>query len=125
MGVTIESRKNATLVPKTAVVDYDSKRGVFTMTAENKAKFLPIETGIEDAQQVEVRGGITAADTPGHRRRVVAARERHAGDCRSERPRRPRAGRPAQRRRTGRGQAAAEAGARKRPETRPVTVTAA
>ena len=63
MGVTIESRKDTTLVPKTAVVDYDSKRGVFTMTAENKAKFLPIETGIEDAERVEVRGGITAADT--------------------------------------------------------------
>ncbi len=62
MGVTIESRKNTTLVPKAAVVDYDSKRGVFTMTAENKAKFLPLETGIEDADRVEVRAGITTAD---------------------------------------------------------------
>lgn len=63
MGVTIETRKNATLVPKSSVVDYDSKRGVFTMTAENKAKFLPIETGLEDAQRVEVRAGLTTADT--------------------------------------------------------------
>jgi membrane fusion protein (multidrug efflux system) len=63
MGVTIESKKNATLVPKTAVVDYDSKRGVFTMTAENKAKFVAIETGIEDANHIEVRGGLAATDT--------------------------------------------------------------
>jgi RND family efflux transporter MFP subunit len=63
MGVTIESRTGTTLVPKAAVVDYDSKRGVFTMTAENKAKFLPIETGIEDADRVEVRNGVTLADT--------------------------------------------------------------
>ncbi len=63
MGVTIETRKNATLVPKASVVDYDSKRGVFTMTADNKAKFLPIETGLEDAQRVEVRAGLTTADT--------------------------------------------------------------
>jgi RND family efflux transporter MFP subunit len=63
MGVTIESRTGTTLVPKSAVVDYDSKRGVFTMTADNKAKFVPLETGIEDATRVEVRGGLTTADT--------------------------------------------------------------
>ena len=123
MGVTIESRKDTTLVPKTAVVDYDSKRGVFTMTAENKAKFLPIETGIEDAERVEVRGGITAADT------LVTAgasalRENDtlviAGQ---DGPRRPRAGRSAQRghdrarRRRARGAQAARDPAR--------TVTAA
>ena len=129
MGVTIESRKDATLVPKTAVVDYDSKRGVFTMTAENKAKFLPIETGIEDAERVEVRGGITAADTlvtagasslrendtlviagqggPGGRgpARASAGRRRQGQARTRPRPPRPRA--------------------RKRPETRPRTVTAA
>lgn len=63
MSVTIESRKNATLVPKSSVVDYNGSRGVFTMTADNKAKFLPVEVGIEDADHVEVRNGITPADT--------------------------------------------------------------
>ncbi|MGE4224603.1 MAG: efflux RND transporter periplasmic adaptor subunit [Vicinamibacterales bacterium] len=63
MSVTVERRTNTTLVPKSAVVDYNSTRGVFTMTAENKAKFLPIETGLEDAERVEVRSGITTADT--------------------------------------------------------------
>ncbi len=117
MGVTIESSKDATLLPKTAVVDYDSKRGVFTMTAENKAKFLPIETGIEDAERVEVRGGITAADTlvtagasslRENDTLVIAGQNgpggRGAGGQRSE---------------ATTGPSAAEPGARKRPETRP------
>jgi HlyD family secretion protein len=63
MSVTIESRRQATLVPKEAVVDYNGARGVFTMNAENKAKFRPIEVGIEDSTHVEVRNGITATDT--------------------------------------------------------------
>ena len=63
MSVTIDSRKNATLVPKAAVVDYDGTRGVFTMTAENKAKFQPVEVGIEDAERVEVRKGVAIGDT--------------------------------------------------------------
>lgn len=62
MAVTIESRKDATLVPKAAVVDYQGSRGVFTMNDDNKARFKPIEIGIEDAEKVEVRNGITAAD---------------------------------------------------------------
>jgi RND family efflux transporter MFP subunit len=63
MAVTIESRKGTTLVPKAAVVDYNGARGVFTMTAENKAKFLPLEIGIEDESRVEVRGGLGATET--------------------------------------------------------------
>ncbi|MBL8137991.1 MAG: efflux RND transporter periplasmic adaptor subunit [Acidobacteria bacterium] len=63
MSVTIESRRDTTLVPKVAVVDYEGTRGVFTMNADNKAKFLPIEIGIEDADRVEVRAGLTGADT--------------------------------------------------------------
>ncbi len=96
MGVTIESRKDTTLVPKAAVVDYDSKRGVFTMTAENKAKFLPIETGIEDADAGRGAGRHHRRRHAGHRRRLVAARERHPGDRRpGRRGRRAAAGRAA------------------------------
>lgn len=62
MAVTIESRKDATLVPKAAVVDYQGSRGVFTMNDSNKARFKPLEIGIEDTDKVEVRNGITAAD---------------------------------------------------------------
>ena len=63
MNVTIESRQGTTLVPKVAVVDYSGTRGVFTMTAENKAKFVPIEIGIEDSERVEVRKGVAVGDT--------------------------------------------------------------
>lgn len=63
MSVTIESRRDTILVPKVAVVDYDGTRGVFTMDADNKAKFQPIEIGIENGERVEVRAGITGTDT--------------------------------------------------------------
>jgi len=63
MSVTIESRRDTTLVPKVSVVDYLGARGVFTMTADNKAKFQPLEIGIEDADRVEVRAGLSATDT--------------------------------------------------------------
>jgi len=63
MSVTIESRRDTTLVPKASVVDYDGARGVFTMTADNKARFQPLEIGIEDADRVEVRAGLSATDT--------------------------------------------------------------
>ncbi len=63
MSVTIESRKDTTLVPKASVVDYQGTRGVFTMTADNKAKFQPLEIGIEDNERVEVRAGLSATDT--------------------------------------------------------------
>ena len=33
------------------------------MTAENKAKFVPIEIGIEDSDRVEVRNGLSVGDT--------------------------------------------------------------
>lgn len=62
MAVTIESRKDATLVPKAAVVDYQGSRGVFTMNDGNKAKFRPLEIGIEDSDRVEVRNGLTLAE---------------------------------------------------------------
>ncbi len=63
MSVTIESRTGATLVPKSSIVDYDGKRGVFTMTSDNKAQFVPIEIGIEDENHVEARSGVASSDT--------------------------------------------------------------
>ena len=63
MSVTIESRTGATLVPKSSIVDYDGKRGVFTMTSDNKAQFVPIEIGIEDENRVEARSGVAPSDT--------------------------------------------------------------
>lgn len=58
MAVTIDGRSGALVVPKAAVVDYDNARGVFTMTDEGKARFLPLEIGIDDGDRVEVRKGL-------------------------------------------------------------------
>lgn len=63
MSVTIDSRTGATLVPKASIVDYAGKRGVFTMTSDNKAQFMPVEIGIEDETRVEARSGVAAGDT--------------------------------------------------------------
>ena len=63
MSVTIDSRTGATLLPRAALVDYAGKRGVFTMTADNKAQFMPIEIGIEDETRVEARSGVAAGET--------------------------------------------------------------
>jgi len=125
MSVTIESRTGTTLVPKSAVVDYDSRRGVFTMTADNKAKFLPLETGIEDAQRVEVRAGITTADTlvtsgasslRENDTLVIAGQGGQGGGRRSPGAA---AGSAPDRGQSGTGSAAAETGPRKRAAARP------
>ena len=63
MSVTIDSRSGTTLVPKNSVVDYEGKRGVFTMAGDNKARFVPLEVGIEDDTRVEVRNGVSTDDT--------------------------------------------------------------
>jgi RND family efflux transporter MFP subunit len=127
MGVTIENRTATTLVPKSAVVDYDSKRGVFTMTADNKAKFQPIETGLEDATRVEVRAGITTADTLvtggasslRENDTLVVAGQGGQGGRRG--PGAPGAAPKTPENGAGqdRGRAAADGAAPKRPETRP------
>ena len=117
MSVTIDSRIGATLVPKSAVVDYESTRGVFTMTADNKAKFVPLEVGIEDATRVEARNGVSEGDTlvtsgasslRNGDTLVLAGQRRGPGG--------PGAGAAAP---TAGGDAAAPGASRKRPETRP------
>ena len=125
MSVTIDSRVGATLVPKSAVVDYDSKRGVFTMGADNKAKFLPLEVGIEDETRVEARNGISEGDTLV----TSGASSLREGDTlvlAGQRPGGAGAGGQGQRRAPGGaaggtppagGEAAAPAAPRKRPET--------
>lgn len=62
MSVTIDGRTGAIVVPKTAVVDFEDDRGVFTMTENNKSRFVPVEVGIEDGDRVEVRSGLSEGD---------------------------------------------------------------
>lgn len=61
--LTVERRENALVVPRPAVVDYEGRRGVWMPTGDRKAKFVPIELGIEESERVEVRGGLAEGDT--------------------------------------------------------------
>jgi HlyD family secretion protein len=60
--LTIEERIGTTLVPKRAVVDFEGKRGVWTATEENKAQFLAVKLGLEDAERIEVIDGVKVGD---------------------------------------------------------------
>ena len=60
--LSVEERTDAILVPKTAVVDFEGRRGVWTADADNKATFVPVQIGLEDADQVQLLGGVAAGD---------------------------------------------------------------
>jgi hypothetical protein len=40
-------RKNTLVAPKSAVIDFESKRGVWMPNEETRARFIPVELGIE------------------------------------------------------------------------------
>ena len=105
--LTVDSRADAITVPRNAVVDLDGKTGVFvaapaaagtsgqTQPASNTqtpagsmtAKFVPVQTGIHDGEQVEIKAGIengarvitTGAGALKDGDRVVAANAQHGG----------------------------------------------
>jgi RND family efflux transporter MFP subunit len=62
VSLTVEEHKNALVAPKTAVVDFENKRGVWIANAENRAKFVPVTLGIDDADRVEIIAGLTEGD---------------------------------------------------------------
>lgn len=62
ISLTIEQRKNATLVPRNAVVDFEGTRGIWIPTGENKAEFVAIEIGLEDEKHVEIMKGLSVGD---------------------------------------------------------------
>jgi RND family efflux transporter MFP subunit len=73
--LTIGTRKDAITIPRNALVDLEGKAGVFVAeTAETPegtrgggpnqapgltAKFLPVQVGIRDGEQIEVTGGLS------------------------------------------------------------------
>jgi RND family efflux transporter MFP subunit len=59
VGIKIEERENALVVPANALVDVGGKRGVFLAQADNSAKFQDVEIGIEEDDRVEIRAGLT------------------------------------------------------------------
>ena len=62
INLTVEDRKNALVVPKNAVIDFESKRGVWSPNAENRAKFVPVTLGIEGGDNIEILSGLNEGD---------------------------------------------------------------
>lgn len=64
--LTTDSRQNVTLIPKSAVVRDEEQTYVFTIEGDAatgfKAKRLRVETGLQDADRVEILKGIAVGD---------------------------------------------------------------
>ena len=56
--LAIEEHDNALVVPKTAVVDYSSQRGVWVPNDQDRAMFVPLKLGIENNESIEVLEGL-------------------------------------------------------------------
>ena len=48
VSLTVEERKNTLVAPKSAVVDFENKRGVWMPNKDNRAAFVQVQLGIED-----------------------------------------------------------------------------
>lgn len=59
--LTVDRRTAVLVVPRNAVVDLEGTRGVF-MAADNKARFMPVQIGLQDDQHAEIREGLHEGD---------------------------------------------------------------
>jgi RND family efflux transporter MFP subunit len=57
VSLTVGERENALVVPRNALVDLEGRRGVF-VPQDNRAQFRPVETGLQDAERVEITQGL-------------------------------------------------------------------
>jgi len=62
VSLNVEERKNTLVAPKNAVIDFESKRGVWMANEDNRAKFVPVELGIEDTDRIEITSGLKEGD---------------------------------------------------------------
>jgi RND family efflux transporter MFP subunit len=62
INLLVEEHKGTLVVPKQAVVDYENQRGVFMTTEDTKARFVPVEIGLEEADRVELTKGVQEGD---------------------------------------------------------------
>jgi RND family efflux transporter MFP subunit len=60
--LTVEERKNVLVAPKNAVIDFENKRGVWVPSDETRAKFVPVELGIEGTDTIEIVSGLKEGD---------------------------------------------------------------
>ena len=61
--LTVEERKDTLVVPKMSVIDFNSQRGVWIPNEDNRATFVRVQMGIEDADRIEIRGGLKEGDS--------------------------------------------------------------
>ena len=59
--IMTEQRTGVLAVPQNALVIVEGKRGVF-VAADSKASFRPVETGLQDETQIEIRNGVADGD---------------------------------------------------------------
>lgn len=62
VSLTVEERKGTLVAPKNAVIDFESKRGVWMPNDDKRARFVPVQLGIEDAERVEITSGLKEGD---------------------------------------------------------------
>lgn len=60
--IMVEQRSDVPVVPQSALVIIEGKRGVFVAAPESKASFRPVETGLQDETQIEIRNGVADGD---------------------------------------------------------------
>jgi RND family efflux transporter MFP subunit len=56
--LTVDTRPNALVIPRNALVEIEGKQGVFVASGQ-KAAFSAVETGLQDETRVEIRAGLT------------------------------------------------------------------
>jgi len=62
ISLTVEERKNTLVAPKTAVIDFEQKRGVWVPNQDRRAQFVPVTLGIEGPEHIEVLSGLKEGD---------------------------------------------------------------
>jgi membrane fusion protein (multidrug efflux system) len=62
VSLAVEERKNTLVAPKSAVIDFENKRGVWMPNAESRATFVPVQLGIEDPERIEITAGLKEGD---------------------------------------------------------------
>ncbi len=62
VSLTVEERKGTLVAPKSAVIDFESRRGVWMPNDEKRARFVPVQLGIEDASHIEITAGLKEGD---------------------------------------------------------------
>lgn len=60
--LTVEERKNTLVAPKNAVIDFENRRGVWVPTEDTRAKFVPVNLGIEGPDTIEILSGLQEGD---------------------------------------------------------------